>query len=137
VIVLYVDDSKDDAFFFGRALGKISPQAEWRHVSDTEQAKCYLRGEGPFATREIYPFPELLVSDAKMADGTGVELLKWIRVQPDFKALPFCLFTQLEQNVRRELGDNLAADVCLFSKPSHPADWPTAVAEMLKWKTVR
>ena len=44
VIVLYVDDSKDDAFFFGRALKKVSSATEWRHVFDTHEAKCYLRG---------------------------------------------------------------------------------------------
>ena len=44
MILLYVDDSKDDAFFFGRALKKISPATEWQHVFDTQEAKCYLRG---------------------------------------------------------------------------------------------
>ncbi len=51
MVVLYVDDSKDDAFFFGRALKKVSPALEWRHVFDTQEAKCYLRGEGLFSSK--------------------------------------------------------------------------------------
>jgi CheY-like chemotaxis protein len=133
LIVLYVDDSKDDAFWFGRALKKASSAAEWRHVSGTHEAKCYLRGEGAYSQREANPFPELIISDAKMNDGTGMELLKWISSHPELKAVPFCLFTSVEENVRRELGDDLAAKVCLFTKPSHPADWHAAVQHMLEW----
>lgn len=135
MVVLYVDDSKDDAFFFGRALKKISPEAEWRHVFDTNEAKCYLRGEGRFSQRESYPFPGIIICDAKMPDGTGADLFKWLRVQSDFRELPFCLFTELEKNVRRELGEELAATVCLFSKPSRPDQLPGVIGQMLKWHT--
>jgi response regulator RpfG family c-di-GMP phosphodiesterase len=133
LIVLYVDDSKDDAFWFGRALRKVSAPTEWRHVFGTHEAKCYLRGEGMFSQREAFPFPELVISDAKMTDGTGVELLQWIRSQPEFKSLPFCLFSEVEENIRRQLGNELAATVCLFSKPAHPVDWPPIVKQMLEW----
>ena len=133
MIVLYVNDSKDDAFFFGRALKKISPEKEWRHVFGTHDAKCYLRGEERFSQRESYPFPETIVCDAKMPDGTGVELLRWVRAQPQLKAVSFCLFTELEENVRRQLGEELAGTVCLFRKPSNPGEWPGVVLEMLEW----
>ena len=133
MVVLYVDDSKDDAFFFGRALKKISPATEWRHLFDTHEAKCYLLGEGAFSDRARYPFPQVIVSDVKLPDGTGVELLRWIRSQTAWKDLPFCLFTEVEEKVRRELGHELNASVCLFSKPSQPADWPDVIDRMLKW----
>ena len=133
MIVLYVDDSKDDAFFFGRALKKISPATEWRHVFDTHEAKCYLRGEGRFSQRESYPFPGVIISDAKMPDGTGADLFKWVRAHSDLKELLFCLFTELEENVRRELGEELAATVCLFRKPSQPSEWPAVIERMLRW----
>ena len=46
----------------------------------------------------------------------------WISAQTDWNGLSFCLFTELEEQVRQELGQELAASVCLFSKPSNPAD---------------
>ena len=137
MVVLYVDDSKDDAFFFARALKKVSPALEWRHVFDTQEAKCYLRGEGVFSDRGKYPFPGIVISDAKMPDGTGVELLRWIRGQGEWKEIRFCLFTELEENTQRELGKEMAASVCLFRKPSHPAEWPQVIHEMLQWNSSR
>ena len=131
--VLYVDDNKDDAFFFGRAFEQIRPGCQWRHVPDTSDARCYLLGEGAFSDRTLFPFPEIVISDAKMTDGTGVELLKWMRARSQFRRLPFCLFTGTDDDPRRKLGKDFGENVCLFSKPSHPREWPEAIEHMLQW----
>ena len=66
-----------------------------------------------------------------------MELLRWVRAQGELQALTFCLFTELEETVRRELGKELASRVCLFHKPSHPDEWPKVIDQMLKSHSVR
>src|SRR5438874_13364538 len=41
-------------------------------------------------------------------------LLRWVRAQPQLKAVSFCLFTELEEDVRGQLGVELVGTVCLF-----------------------
>ena len=40
---------------------------------------AYLKGDGPFADRKVYPFPTLLILDSHVGDGSGFDLLRWLQ----------------------------------------------------------
>ena len=86
-LILLVEDNDDDALLFQRALKKAGFINPVSTVTSVAAAKHYLKGDGPFADRSAHPFPSIMVVDLKLPDGDGVEFLRWVRSQPDFKSL--------------------------------------------------
>ncbi|MDB6110990.1 MAG: putative response regulator, CheY [Pedosphaera sp.] len=79
--VLLIDDSEDDRLFMRRALHQHHRLAVVGEVCDGEEAVAYLSGEGVFANRADYPFPDILLLDLKMPRKTGFEVLQWLQTQ--------------------------------------------------------
>ena len=79
----------------------------------------YLSGAGPFADRELHPFPCLVLLDINMPKTSGFEVLEWIRKQPRFKSLPVLMLSSSSNPADMEKARKLAADDYLL-KPSEP-----------------
>lgn len=75
---LIVENDPNDAFLIQRALST----ANCGHASlcrNPSEAKAFLKGAGMYADREKYPFPDLILTDLRMQDELGTELVEWIR----------------------------------------------------------
>jgi CheY-like chemotaxis protein len=81
------------------------------------EAIAYLNGEGIYADRARYPFPEVLLLDLKMPRMTGLELLAWIRDHPDFRIIPTIIMTSSRLDLDIEKAYNLGANTYMI-KPS-------------------
>lgn len=77
-LVLLVEDSPDDAYFFRRELGKLGGNYAFRHVADG-QAAVELINEA-YNTRSSMPAAIFL--DLKMPVMNGFEVLEWVKQQP-------------------------------------------------------
>ena len=77
--MLLVDDSPDDLELVKVAFRLIKAPSRLACVQSGNEAIAYLKGEGKFADREIYPYPGLIISDLKMADGDGFFLLEQMK----------------------------------------------------------
>jgi len=64
----------NDIFLVKRAFKKAQIKNPLQVVTDGEEAIQYLRGEGKYANRQIYPWPKLIVMDIKMPRKTGFEV---------------------------------------------------------------
>jgi CheY-like chemotaxis protein len=62
-------------------------------VIDGQVAIDYLSGNGPYADREKHPLPCLVLLDLKMPKVSGLEVLDWIRQQPNLKKRVVVLFS--------------------------------------------
>lgn len=91
--ILYIEDREDDAFFMFRACALAGIKQPLQAVPNGDQAIAYLAGAGPFADRERYPQPCLVLLDLHMPGTTGFEVLAWIRARPELAALPVLVFT--------------------------------------------
>src|SRR5262249_4579572 len=109
-VILLAEDDLNDVLLIRRAFQRTHVANPLHVVQDGEQALAYLSGEGPFADRERYPLPVLMLIDLKMPRRNGLEVLEWVRLQPCLKRLPVVVLTSWNQNpdINRayELGAN-------------------------------
>lgn len=92
--ILVVEDSEDDALLLCRAFAKagiIGIQT----VYSAAQAMEYLKGDGIYTDRSRFPFPCLVLLDMSMPGKSGLEVLKWIRLQPSIRRIPVVGMTSL------------------------------------------
>jgi CheY-like chemotaxis protein len=95
--ILYVDDDDNDVLLLKHALRYCKRSLNLQVVNDPEKATAYLGGEGIYADRRLYPFPSLVLLDLKMPRVNGMEVLAWIRSQPEFRCLVVIVFSASNQ----------------------------------------
>jgi len=109
-LILLAEDNETDVLLTRRAFTKANLLNPLHVVSEGEEAIAYLSGEGKYANRAEYPLPELLLLDLKMPKKSGLEVLEWIREQPELRALRVVVLTTSDQardvNQAYQLGAN-------------------------------
>lgn len=92
--VLVIDDDLDDQFFSQLALEKVLPESSTvQIVHSGNQGIAYMIGEGKFADRSTYPFPSLIITDLKMSDGDGFNVLEFLQKNPAWNVVPRLMFS--------------------------------------------
>jgi CheY-like chemotaxis protein len=81
--ILQVEDDPNDVFFLQRAMKKAGVLNPIQVARDGQEAIDYLRGAGEFADRDTFPFPCLVLLDLKLPQVMGLDVLRWIRSQPE------------------------------------------------------
>jgi CheY-like chemotaxis protein len=121
---LIVEDDENDFILLKRALQRAEPDSNVQWVRDGAEAKEYLRGEKQYVDRRAFPLPCVVLSDLKMPRCSGLELVQWMRQHPQFRVLPFIMFSASDQ----------PADVGLAYQDG--ANWylakPSAFVEMVE-----
>ena len=108
--VLHVDDDSNDILLVRRAFQKAGVETPPANVGDGLEAEDYLAGRGEYSDRARYPLPSLVLLDIKLPKKSGLEVLGWMREQPDLRLIPVIMLTSSQNNgdIRRayELGAN-------------------------------
>ena len=108
--ILYVEDNVDDAFLFRELFEQAGVTNPFCIAHDGQMAIEYLAGEGAFADRDKYPLPCLALLDMQLPQKDGLEVLEWIRQQPELKRLVVILFASAarQEDINRayDLGAN-------------------------------
>lgn len=108
--ILVVEDRPADVLLIRRAFMKAQIGNPMQVVSDGEEAVAYLSGAGAFADRQKHPLPALLLLDLKLPRKSGLEVLTWLRAQPEIRRLPVVVLTSSKEtsdvNRAYELGAN-------------------------------
>ena len=76
-----------------RAWSRVADPHRLFRVKDGEEAKEFLAGRGRFSHRQGQANPKLVLSDLKMPLCDGIELLRWLRQQPELQNLPFVIIS--------------------------------------------
>jgi CheY-like chemotaxis protein len=92
-----VEDTPNDVLLVRRAFQKAKIPNPLQVVSTGEEAILYLRGDGPYANRDEFPLPALVLLDLKLPLKDGFEVLRWIRAQPIMRALRVVVLTSSER----------------------------------------
>lgn len=108
--VLLVEDDENDVFFFKRAMKTIGWEGPLQVVHDGRQAIEYLKGAGAFSSRKEFPLPVLVLLDLKLPLLSGLEVLKWIRTESEFKHMSVVMLTSSKEKVDVEQACHLGAN---------------------------
>ncbi len=107
---LLVEDSETDVILIRRAFQKGNIVNPLQVVKNGNDAIAYLKGEGAFENRAEYPLPDLVLLDLKLPGRDGFDVLRWIRQQPELKALRVVVLTSSDRiqdvNLAYQLGAN-------------------------------
>jgi len=117
--VLYAEDEPSDIFFLEHAFQTLGLRHPIQGVRDGQEAIDYLAGNDPFADRDQYPSPCLALLDINMPLRSGLEVLEWIRQQPNLRSMPVLMLTSSSHPADIEKARNLRADDYIL-KPSNP-----------------
>ena len=93
LLILHVEDDENDAILFQKACERAGLPAQIHRIDAADEAKAYLLGQGVYADRALYPFPQIVVLDLKMPRMDGFKFLKWMRNNETFAVLPVLVFT--------------------------------------------
>jgi CheY-like chemotaxis protein len=115
-VILHVEDEENDVLFFSEAMAKAGSHEPIQVATDGRQAIDYLTGAGQFADRAQFPLPYLVLLDLKLPVVPGLEVLKWIRSQPDLAPIVVVL-TSSEDEVDVAAAYRLGANAYLV-KPN-------------------
>jgi len=91
--ILIIDDDSAEAELIVRAFRKSGFDNPMHAVTDGDEAKKYLRGEGQYLDRKRFPFPRLVLLDHRMPGTSGWEVLQWFRKDPQFMQLVVVIFS--------------------------------------------
>ena len=91
--VLIIDDDSAEAELIVRAFRKSGFENPVHAVTDGDEAKKYLRGEGQYLDRKRFPMPRLILLDHRMPGTGGWEVLQWLRKDPQFMQLFVIIFS--------------------------------------------
>ena len=116
--ILLVDDDENDVLLMRMAFEKSGLPNTIQWASDGAEAVAYLNGEGAYANRQLYPFPEVLIVDLKMPRMTGIELLTWIRDHPEYRVIPTIILTSSRLDADIQAAYNLGANTYMIKPAS-------------------
>lgn len=91
--ILIVEDNPADLFLLKRAFGQIGTEFQLQIVTTGQDAVNYLQGDEPYSDRTHHPLPSLIMLDLRLPGMSGLDLLKWVRQQPQFQDLPIVALT--------------------------------------------
>jgi CheY-like chemotaxis protein len=96
--ILYAEDDENDAFLVQLAFKNAAVDWPMKIVHDGKTALEYLSGLSKYADRRKHPMPGLVLLDVKMPGISGLEVLRWVRQQPEFSSLPVLMLTSSAHN---------------------------------------
>jgi CheY-like chemotaxis protein len=85
--ILLVEDDENDIFFMERGMKEAGITRRLQVVMDGQEAIDYLGGTGEYSDRDRFPLPCLILLDLKLPRVMGLEVLKWVRRQPELETI--------------------------------------------------
>jgi CheY-like chemotaxis protein len=130
--ILQVEDEEHDVMFLQYALERAEVENPLAVVRDGSEAMAYLKGEGKYGDRHAYPLPGLVLLDLRLPQVPGLEVLSWMREQPELARVPVIALSSSDQDADVETAYRLGAKGYIV-KPSSPGNLLEIVRRIKKY----
>src|SRR4051812_47964685 len=91
--ILLVEDNEHDVFFMKRAFKTAEISNALQVVGDGQAAIDYLTGVDSYGDRQQFPLPCFILLDLKLPRKSGLDVLSWIRQQPELRTIVVLVLT--------------------------------------------
>lgn len=91
--ILLVEDNEDDVLLIRRAFRRTNLLNPLHAVEHGDAAVAWLSGTGEHADRTRFPLPTLMLLDINLPRRSGLEVLEWLRHQPELRRIPVVVLT--------------------------------------------
>lgn len=127
--ILLAEDDPNDALLIKRAFAKSGINSAVQIVPDGEEAIAYLSGNGKYADRQTFPFPDFFITDLKMPRKSGFDVLHWIQSHEDCCIVPIIVLSssRQEEDIRRAYRLNANS---YFTKPADFSELQNVLRKM-------
>ena len=99
-------------------------------------AVAYLSGKPPYADRNRYTLPALMLLDLKLPRKSGLEVLQWVRQQDGLKRLPVVVLTSSRETADVNRAYDLGANSYLVKPVAFESLLEMVKALNLYWMTL-
>ena len=93
---------------------------------------AYLTGEGIYADRTTYPYPQMIIMDLKMPRVNGFEVLQWLKHNPELMVIPTMVWSSSADPSDVKLAYCLGANSYL-SKPTDYQKFKEMVGDLFRF----
>ena len=91
--ILLVEDEPADARLLMRSFTRAGVLNPIKHLLRGDEALAFLEGINQYADRREHPLPILIILDLKLPGMSGLELMRWIRLQRALRRIPVLVLT--------------------------------------------
>lgn len=127
--ILLVDDNRMDVELTLDAFREAKLSNKIEVAENGRKALDYLFGRGPFADRERFPLPDVILLDLKMPGIDGFDVLRQIKHAPLVRRIPTVILTSSREEGDRALSYDTGANSYLV-KPVSFAGFVQVVREI-------
>ena len=90
-VILFVEDDADDIYICQSAFKRDRLDIEVRVVYTAREGIDWLTGVTPFNNRQLFPVPDMVITDLQTPNMTGLDLLRWARSTMAYQKLPIII----------------------------------------------
>jgi CheY-like chemotaxis protein len=109
-LVLVAEDDPADLLLIKHAAERTASGPRFVLVRGGEEVLAYLQGGEPFADREKFPYPDLVLLDLHMPKMGGLEVVQWIKSQHEHSALRVVVWSDSDYHKEIEEAKNSGAE---------------------------
>ena len=126
--VLLVEDSVEDSDLFSLAIARVNAPMRMARVADADEALLYLQQELPYRQAKL---PNVIVLDINLPRKNGIELLKEIKREPEWRTIPVVMLST--SNSPDGIGESYCEGAsCYLTKPDDLPGWLSLVEAMAR-----
>jgi CheY-like chemotaxis protein len=96
--ILVVDDDTNDLFLLQAAFKAAGVTSKVQTAESGHEAVAYLKGEGKYADRSVYGYPDFVLTDLKMPGLDGFAVLEYLKKNPESAIVPTVILSGSQDN---------------------------------------
>ena len=97
-VMLLVDDDNSLSQFIKICLEESGASMDIRQVTSTDEAMQYLKNTGEYSDKTKNPDPAVMLLDIGLPKMSGIDFLKIIKSNNDYRTLPVVILTAMESS---------------------------------------